>query len=389
MSRTSGLRGAPASMGHSAPLVPPLQPSVVYTTDGPDTLDRIYEGGADGFSYSREGHPNAQSLARRIADLEGAAHGLVTGSGMSATAVALLGVLKAGDHIVAGNQLYGRTLRLLTENLPALGITSTQADPTDADAMARAIGPETRAILVEVVSNPTIRVADMEAIAALAGDRGLCLIVDNTFTTPRAYRPLAAGADIVIHSVTKLLAGHSDALLGFVGTGDAALAERIDTGAQTWGLTASPFDCWLAERGLLTFEVRYDRGAATAAALADALAAHGAVERVLYPGRPDHPDAARARTLFGPAQGNMVSFDLGGDRGRAQAFVTAARDIAFAPTLGDVATTLSHAASSSHRGLSVEGRAALGIGEGFFRVSVGLEDGETLIDAFINALNAL
>lgn len=371
----------------SAPVVSPLQPSVVYASPDPDALDRQYEEGT-GFTYAREGHPNAQVLARLIDRMEGASGGIVTGSGMAAISAVFLGLLKAGDHVLGGDQLYGRTLRMMRDDLPRLGISCSLADATDVGAMRAAIRPETRMILVEVVSNPTIRIADMEGLAALARETGALLVVDNTFTTPRGYRPFDHGADIVIHSVTKLLAGHSDATLGYVAARDPAHAEALAVASATWGLTPSPFDCWLAERGLYSFDLRYDRASATAVALAEALAETPGVTRVLYPTRPDHPDHNRARSVLNGRGGNMLSFAIDGGREAAVRLTRALPEISFAPTLGDVSTTLSHPPSSSHRALTPEAREALGITEGFFRVSVGLEDPAALSEAFRRAIGA-
>jgi cystathionine gamma-synthase len=366
----------------SRPVASPLQPSVVYAAESPDALDAQYEGRLEGWTYAREGHPNAAVAARMIDALEGVSGGVMTGSGMAAVSAALLGLVAAGDHVVGADQLYGRSLRLLREDLPRLGIATTLADATDAAAVAAALRPQTKAILIEVVSNPTIRLADMVGIAALARSRGIALVVDNTFTTPRGVRAFDHGADIVVHSVTKLLAGHSDATLGWVAARDPEIAARIGTAVQTWGMTASPFDCWLAERGLHSFPLRYDRAEATAARLADALAGMPGMRRVLYPGRADHPDRARAERLLAGRWGNMVSFEVAGGRAAANALVRAMPEMPFAPTLGDVGTTLSHPATSSHRGLTADERAALGVSEGFFRVSVGLEDPEALIAEF-------
>ncbi|MFC2967449.1 trans-sulfuration enzyme family protein [Acidimangrovimonas pyrenivorans] len=360
----------------------PIQPSVVYASDSPDELDAQYAGDVAGYTYAREGHPNADVLARKIDGLEGAEGGLITGSGMAAVTAALMGLLNAGDHIIGGDQLYGRSLRLMTQDLNRFGIATSLADPTDIAAIEAAIRPETKMILVEVVSNPTLRVADMEGIARLCAERRILLAVDNTFTTPRAYRPFDHGADIVIHSVTKLLAGHSDATLGYVAARDPAHRKAIYDFAVTTGLTPSPFDCWLAERGLYTFSLRYDRAEENARQLAAHLASLTGVKRVLYPTRPDHPDHNRAMALLGARGGNMLSFELEGGRAAANAMTRAMPELAFAPTLGDIGTTLSHPASSSHRAMSPEAREANGISEGFFRISVGCEEIELLMRDF-------
>lgn len=372
----------------SRPVVTPLQPSVVYRSDSPDQLDQQYQGDVTGFTYSREGHPNASVLACKIDAMEGATDGIVVASGMAAVTAAMLGLLRAGDHVIGGDQLYGRSLRLLTQDLPRFGITTTLADPTDIGAIKAAVQDNTRMILVEVVSNPTLRVADMEGITAFAREKGILLVVDNTFTTPTAYRPFEHGADVIVHSVTKLLAGHSDAMLGYVVARDPDHQEAIIGTAVTMGMTASPFDCWLAERGLYSFDLRYRAAATNAAALADHLAGLTGVSRILYPTRPDHPDHNRARALLADHGGNMVSFEVAGGRAAANALTLAAKNIAFAPTLGDIGTTLSHPASSSHRALTPEGRAAIGISEGFFRVSVGVEPIDMLCEEFEQAVAA-
>jgi cystathionine gamma-synthase len=372
--------GRPVWPDHAGavPLVSPLQPSVVYRSADPDALDRQYAGGA-GYTYAREGHPNADVLAGLIDGMEGASGGFVTGSGMAAISAMFLGVLKAGDHVVGADQLYGRTLRMMTRDLPRLGITTTLADVTDASSIRAAIRPETKLVVVEVMSNPTIRIADMAGIVAATRDAGVLLAVDNTFTTPALYRPLAEGADIVLHSVTKLLSGHSDATLGYVAARDPVVTRAMWEANETWGLTPSPFDCWLAERGIMSFDLRLERAEANAGALAEALCGMPGIRRVLWPGRADHPDHDRATSLLGGRGGNMLSFEIEGGRAAANALVRAAEGLAFAPTLGDVSTTLSHPASSSHRAVSAEARARVGITEGFFRVSVGIEPSETLI----------
>lgn len=382
------IRRNPFPSGRSRPVATPLHPTVVWAADTPDQLDDIYDRPGTGFTYAREAHPNAEALARRLDALEGGQGGLVTGSGMAAVTAALLGCLKAGDHVLGGDQLYGRSLRLMAETLPAMGIETSLADPTDAAAFARGVRPNTRAILIETVSNPTLRVADVAGIAALAREKGIVLLVDATFSTPRAVRALDLGADVVIQSVTKLLAGHSDVTLGYVLAKDPARMTAIRTLAVTMGLTPSPFDCWLAERGLFTFALRYDAAERNAKALADHIAGLPGVARVIYPGRADHPDHNRASALLGDRTGNMLSFELSGGRAAANALTAAMPEVPFAPTLGDVATTLSHPPSSSHRALGVAAREAIGITEGFFRVSVGVEDVEMLKADFTRGIAA-
>ncbi len=380
---TTLVRRAALREGVSRPVVTPIHPSVVYASPSIEMLHSQYEGRAQGYTYAREGHPNAELLARKIDMLEAAEGGMILGSGMAAVSATIMGLLGAGDHIVGGNQLYGRSLRLMHQDLARFGIATSVADPTDVAAMRAAIRPETKMILVEVISNPTLRVADMAGIVALAQEAGVMLAVDNTFTTPMAYRPLVEGADFVIHSVTKLLAGHSDVTLGYVAARDPARMKAIYDFAVTVGMTPAPQDCWLAERGLYTFPLRFHAAQANAATLADWLAAHPKVGRVLYPGRTDHPDHRQIAATLGGVFGNMLSFELADTtEAAADRLVQGAPDLPFAPTLGDVGTTLSHPASSSHRGLTREGRAALGISDGFFRVSVGIEDPALLIADF-------
>lgn len=370
----------------SQPVATPLFPSVVYSSPSADALDDQYEGRVNGYTYAREGHPNADILAEKIDWLEGAQGGLLTGSGMGAISAMFLGLLKAGDHILAGDQLYGRSLRMLTKDMPRLGFETSFADPTDATAFEAAIQDNTAIIMVEAVSNPTLRVADMQAIQQMAAARNILMVVDNTFTTPTVYRPFDHGADIVIHSVTKFLAGHSDVTLGYVVARDPAHNEAMRDAAVTWGMTPSPFDCWLAERGLHSFELRFAAAQRSAAKLADGLADARGIKRVVYPGRADHPDHGRAKALFGSNFGNMLSFEIDGGREMVNRFIEAASTIPFAPTLGDVGTTLSHPASSSHRALSADERLALGMPEGFFRLSVGIEDADLLLRELTDAL---
>jgi cystathionine gamma-synthase len=384
----SVVRRTPFPRSATAPLVPPIVPSAVFVARDADQMNGVYEGREQGFTYAREASPNAELLAAKIAALERAECGVITSSGMSAASAIVLGLLKAGDHVVAGNQLYGRTLRLVNQELPRLGFATDLVDTSDVAAIEQAIRPTTRMVLVEAVSNPLLRVVDVAALGAVARSRGVLLVVDNTFPTPLALRPLSLGAHLVFHSVTKMLAGHSDVTLGAV-CGSRELMTPIRDTIVTWGLNASPFDCWLAERGMNTLELRLARASANASALADVLAGQPAVRRVFYPGRVDHPDHAVARQLFGEQFGNMVTFELHGGRDTVNHFMRALQAIPFAPTLGDVSTIISHPAVTSHRGLTAAAREALGIREGTIRVSVGIEEFQLLDDEFRAALAAV
>jgi cystathionine gamma-synthase len=242
-------------------------------------------------------------------------------------------------------------------------------------------------ILVEVVSNPLLRVADIESLGAMARSPGILLVVDNTFPTPLVLRPIELGAAIVFHSVTKMLSGHSDVTLGAVCCSEQ-LRTPIRDAIVTWGLNASPFDCWLAERGMNTLELRVRQANRNARQLAESLAQHPAVVQVLYPGRSDHPDHQVACRLLGEEFGNMVTFEVRGGREGVNRLMRGLKTIPFAPTLGDISTIISHPAVTSHRGLTQDNRESLGIREGMIRVSVGVEPFELIREEFNVALGA-
>jgi len=380
------VRRTPMPESISQPVVTPIYPSVVYSSASADQLDAQYEGDVHGYTYAREGHPNASVLASKIDVLENASGGIITSSGMAAISTTVLALLKQGDHIVASDQLYGRTWRMLKHDLPKMGINTTFVDPTDGQAIAAAVTPDTKMLMFEVVANPTLRIADVTTISKLARQKNILLVIDNTFTTPIGFSPYEHGADVVIHSVTKLMGGHSDVTLGYVAAKKPEHQKCIYDTAVTWGFTPSPFDCWLAERGLHSFELRFDRAQSNAMKIADFLSKLPGVASVLYPGQSDHPDHDRAKQVLGEDFGNMVSFVIRGGRAAANALINAAPQIPFAPTLGDVATTLSHPASSSHRGLTESERKAIGIDEGFFRLSVGIEDSDLICDELSKAI---
>ena len=373
----------------STPLVSPIIQSNVYVTKDPSTLDKIYNGELNGYTYAREKHPNAEILARRINILENSKNGFITSSGMSAISAVLFSLCRSGEHVIAGDQLYGRTSRLLQEDLPRLGIKTTFVDTTDYKKVQESITKKTRIVIIELISNPTLRISDIVNISKICKKNKILLVVDNTFTTPLSIKPLDLGADIIIHSITKLLSGHSDVTLGYFSTNHSKIFNRIYDYAVTTGLTPSPFECWLAERGLNTFEIRFHKCQENAEKLAVWLQKRPEVINVIYPKLNNHPDKKIFKTLFNGNSCNMVSFELRGNRSVANKFAKNANQISFAPTLGDVGTTLSHPASSSHRSLSKAQRKKMGITEGFFRVSVGLEDIEDLKNEFKKGLKDL
>ena len=361
-------------LGPSVPLVPPLFQSSVYALPDLDALDRIMDGAEPGFIYARDSHPNAKALAQRLADLEGAAWAVVTGSGMAAITAGLLALVKQGDRIIASNRLYGRTTQLFSQELSRYGVRTDFIDPRDLDQVARALETPARVLFVETMSNPLLSMVDIEAQAKLCDERDCLLFVDNTFATPELVRPLELGAHLVMESLTKMIGGHSDVTLGVVCGHDPKLLPQVTQVMSIWGLASNPFDCWLAARGMETLRLRMRAASANAAALADWLAKQSAVSQVVYPGRPEHPDYALARRLLGDTFGNMLCFEVKGGREAVNRFMRGAPGVPFSPSLAHVTTTCSHPATTSHRYVSPAERRRQGISDGLIRLSVGCED---------------
>jgi cystathionine beta-lyase/cystathionine gamma-synthase len=357
------------------PLVPPLQPSAVYEVSDLDQIDALYGGQATGFIYARDGHPNARELAAKLSALEGSEATLVGASGMAAEAAVALATLSSGAHVALSDGVYGRTYALFSRELARFGVRVDRFDATDPASLAAVLQPDTAMVFAETLSNPLLRLADLPGLADLVARSGALLVVDNTFA-PLICRPLEAGAGAVTHSLTKLIGGHSDLTLGAL-CGPAGLIEQVGTVASTFGLSANPFDCWLCTRSLATLAVRSDRACATALALAGRLQGHPRVRAVHYPGLASHPDNDRAGRLLAGGFGTIVTIDLGG-RSEADRFIRRLSGIPFAPSLGDVATTLSHPATTSHRGQPAELWRRQGITPGLIRLSIGLESPDDL-----------
>ena len=334
--------------------------------------------------YTRYGNnPTQEALAARLAALEGAEAALAVSSGMAAISVALLTFLNAGDHVVAAQSLYGGTLRLLNVDLPRLNIDTTFVAHGGrwAKAMQR---KTTRVVLLETLSNPTLRLTDIRPIANAAQERGIAVIVDNTFATPILLRPLEHGADVVVHSATKYLGGHSDVTAGVI-AGSRPVIDEVVQKARSLGSAIDPHLAWLLERGVKTLAVRVERQCRNALGLARALEGHPAVRSVIHPGLESHPDHALAMELIGGSSG-MLSIVVEGGDDRAVEVMERLRLIRVAPSLGGVESLASMPRYTSHRHLGDEERAALGIEAGFIRISCGIEDEPDLLADLGNAL---
>jgi cystathionine beta-lyase/cystathionine gamma-synthase len=374
-------------LGRTIPLVPPLYQTSVYIVPDLDTYDRIINGEEPGFFYARDSHPNARHLAEQIAQVEGASWAAVCASGMAAISATILSLVQQGDRIVASASLYGRTTILFKQELPRFGVQTTFVDAANLDAIRDALAQPAKLLLVETMSNPLVRLVDIEALAKICRERQCTLVVDNTFATPALVKPLELGAAYVVESLTKMIGGHSDITLGTVaGTGD--MLPQMESLISTWGMTSNPFDCWLATRGLATLSLRMQAASANAAVLADWLAQQPGVTRVVYPGRADHPDHELARHLLPRGFGNMMCFELAGGREAVNRFMRVT-GIPFSPSLGHVTTTCSHPALTSHRYVSPAERKRQGITDGLIRLSVGVENLEQIENEMRRGLSGL
>jgi methionine-gamma-lyase len=372
-------------------LDPPIVMSSAFAFESAEHAARAFEGAEPAWIYGRWGNPTVAALESKLAALEGAEAACTTASGMAAISGAVLAVCEAGDHIVAPRSMYAESARLFRERLPRFGIQTTFVDGTAA-AYAAAMTPRTRILYVETPSNPTLGVIDIAAIAAVArsaNDRRPLVFVDGTFATPFAQTPLAHGADLVVHSMTKGIGGHGD-VIGGVAAGKSELVARVrDTVVKGFGGVLSPLSAWLVARGLRTFAIRQERACATAATLAAHLAAHPRVATVHHPSLSSHPGHDLAlRQMF--AHGALLSFEIEGDgedtvrRGRA--VLESLRVATHAVSLGDVRTLVVHPASTTHSTMPAETRRLAGIGDGLLRVSCGLEGAADLIADFDRAL---
>ncbi len=360
-------RIAPSS---TPPLAPPIQLTSVYEFASLDAVEDVYGGRASGFVYARDGHLNAAQLAAKVAALEGGEAAVVCASGMAAESALFLATLGQGDRLAMSEGLYGRTTFLVAKELSRFGVEHDLFDASRPETLRSALKPSTRLVFAETLSNPLLRLADIEGLAAIARGHGALLAIDHTFA-PLLCRPLELGADLLTHSATKAIGGHSDVTLGVL-VGSKDRMARMGHLASTFGLTGNPFDSWLALRGIATLTIRVERACANALELAGRLEKRLGTGNVHYPGLPSHPDHALASRVLTGGFGSMITFDVG-SRDRADSFIRHLGHIPYAPSLGDVSTTLSHPTTSSHRSQSPEDWARQGITPGMIRLSVGIE----------------
>jgi O-succinylhomoserine sulfhydrylase len=339
-----------------------------------------------GYSYSRFSNPTVAMFEERMAGLEGAEAARATATGMAAVTAAMMGQVRAGDHVVAARGLFGSCRWVVEDLLPRFGVGCTLVDGTDLDAWRRAVRPETKAFLLESPANPTLEVIDIRAVADIAHAAGAALTVDNVFATPLYQRPLRLGADCVVYSATKHIDGQGRCLGGVILGSQAFIEEKVQMFLRMTGPTLSPFNAWVLLKGLETLSLRVERQTRTAGLLADALHDHPKLARLTYPGRPDHPQADLiARQMLGPS--TMVALDLRGGKEAAFAFMNALRLVRISNNLGDAKSLVTHPATTTHQRFAPAIRAEMGISEGLVRLSVGLEHPDDLLRDLTDALD--
>jgi cystathionine beta-lyase/cystathionine gamma-synthase len=375
--------------GSWVPVTTPIHTAVSYFYDDVADLDRVFANQLAGPNYSRHGNPTNEALEELCTTLESGAGALACSSGMAALNLAITAALLDRKRVIlAASALYGATINMLMKVLEPSGIETVFVDFNDEEALAAAIAEhKPGALLMETISNPLLRVAPLDRVAAMAKDAGAQLIVDSTFATPLVVRPMELGAAFVVHSLTKYLSGHGDVLGGVVVT-DSANIDAVRALARSLGPVLGPFESYLAMRGIKTFPVRMERHCANACRAASFLATHPAIERVYFPADPAHPDAAIVKRLFAPGlYGAIVSIEVkGADRDRIFRLMNAFRLIVPATSLGDVQTMALYPAMASHRELSPKHRARLGINDNLLRLSVGIEAVEDIISDLDQAL---
>jgi len=356
-----------------------------FAYESAEAADARFAGGP-GFIYQRFGNPTTQVFEDRLALIEGAESCRATASGMAAVHVALTGLLRAGDHLVAGRALFGSCRWIVSEWLPRFGVETTYVDATDLAAWQAAVRPNTKALLVESPANPLLEVTDIAAVAEIAHAAGARLVVDNVFATPVFQKPLALGADIVVYSATKHIDGQGRVLGGAILGAAELMTQAYKDILRHTGPALSPFNSWVLLKGLETLDLRVRRQSETAARVADLIAAHGKTRRTIHCGRPDHPQAAVVAKQMGGG-GNLIAFDLG-SRDAAFRFLNALEIVDISNNLGDAKSMATHPCTTTHRSMPEAERLEIGLTEGWVRMSVGLEGPGDLARDVSRALDA-
>lgn len=359
-----------------------------FVYDEAETAEARFSNKAPGFVYSRYGNPTIAMFEQRLAALEGAEACRGTASGMAAVTAAFLCFLKAGDHVVAGRALFGSCRWVIEEFLPRYGVPCTLVDGTDLAQWKAAIRPETRAFFLESPTNPTLDVLDIAEIAKLAKSANAKLIVDNVFATPLLQSPLKLGADVVVYSATKHIDGQGRCLGGAVLSSEQFIMDHLHNFLRQTGPSLSPFNAWVLLKGMETLAIRIERMQASAAKIADLLAADKRIKRVLYPGRADHPQAALVQRQM-KGGGTLIAFEVEGGKAGAFRFCNALRLIRISNNLGDAKSLVVHPATTTHQRFTPEARAEMGIGDGLLRLSVGLEHFDDLAEDLARGLKAI
>lgn len=362
-----------------SPKTTPIYQTSVFTFEDLNALEAYFSEPGQQYMYTRYGNPNSEELAQEINLLEGGQGAVVTSSGMSAILTAVLVNAQAGDHVLCAEEIYGGSSSLLANELTRLGISVDFVPTADIYSLEGYARENTKVLLAETISNPMMMVMDLKRLVETCHQKGLKLVVDNTFASPVITRPLHLGADVVIHSVTKYISGHSDVTAGVVVAAKKEDVTRAGQIMRTWGLNLSPFESWLGARGLKTLKLRMREHSANGLALAQWLQAQPKVQAVFYPGLPEHPQHELAKRQGNGLFGGMLSFRIKDDTEAVNRFMRGLSYIPFAPSLAGVTTSLSYPLGTSHRGLSKELQEKMGITVGFIRLSVGIEDVEELM----------
>jgi cystathionine beta-lyase/cystathionine gamma-synthase len=377
---TKTIHAAQPSEPETGSLIAPIFQTSTYEQDSP--------GHDKGFSYSRTNNPTRQRLEGVLAELEGVKYAALFASGLAAENAILQAYLRPGDQIIIPLDVYGGTYRILNKVFHPIGVVIRQIDTSNLEAVRLAASSKTKLVWIESPTNPRLLINDIAAISRLAHEHNALVVVDNTFATPYFQQPFALGADIVIHSVTKYLAGHSDVIQGAALAKDPAVFEPIKFLQNATGAVPAPLDCWLTLRGLKTMELRMERHAENATAIANALHGHPLVRRVYFPGLPDHPGHEIARQQM-TGFGGMVSFELEGTIDEVVSFVSSRRYFTLGESLGGVKALICHPATMTHASIPAEARAELGLSDTLIRLSPGCENSEDLVQDLVEGLEQI